>query len=304
MTQPANSLARIDSTARWLAREAVRALHAELVLEPKPGLVSLRDTGSHADMHAGHFVRSLFALRHYFAQMVRAGADGAPVAELEQLGRQAEARMLAATGGINTHRGAIFILGLLCASAGVRTAAGLPLDAMGLRQSLRAGWGEALRARAEIVRQQAPRSNGQRAACAHGLQSAGDAAADGFPVLFDVSLPTLQRAQAAGWPDRRSRVQALFATMAVLDDTNLVHRGGIEGLRDARQAARRFLCEGGASGTDWPERARTIHRAFVARRLSPGGAADLLGAACWLARVTSVATTATTPRGTVPAAVA
>lgn len=278
---------RIDTAARSLAREAVRALYAELVLEPKPGLVSLRDTGSHSDMHAGHFVRSLFSLRHYFERMVRAGAEGLPFADLEQLGQHAEARMLAATGGVNTHRGAIFCLGLLCASAGWRVAAGLPLDADGLRRSLCSRWGEALRQRAAHMRRQPPRSNGQRAARAHGLRSAGDEAADGFPVLFEVSLPALQAAKAAGWPDRRARVQALFATMAVLDDTNLVHRGGIQGLHDARRAARLFLDAGGAASADWRERARAIHDEFVARRLSPGGAADLLGAACWLERVTT-----------------
>ena len=282
----------LDATARRLAREAVRALYAELVLEPKPGLVSLCDTGSHADMDAGHFMRSLFSLRHYFAQMVRAGAEGAPFAELEQLGQQAEARMLAATGGVNTHRGAIFCLGLLCASAGWCIAAGLPLRAESLRDSLRAGWGDSLRARADKTSRQPPRSNGQRAARAHGLRSAGDEAADAFPVLFEVSLPVLLRAQAAGWPDRRARVQALFATMAVLDDTNLVHRGGIQGLHDARRAAQAFLDEGGAEGADWRERARAIHSDFVARRLSPGGAADLLGAACWLERVTQADDTA------------
>ncbi|APW37548.1 triphosphoribosyl-dephospho-CoA synthase MdcB [Rhodoferax koreense] len=287
--------ADLDTAVHRLAREAVRALYAELVLEPKPGLVSLRDNGSHSDMHAGHFMRSLFALRHYFARMVRAGAEGAPFAELEQLGQQAEARMLAATGGVNTHRGAIFCLGLLCASAGWRVAAGLPLDAEGLRQSLRARWGAALRARAERASHQPPRSNGQRAAREHGLHSAGDEAADAFPVLFEVSLPALQRATAAGWPDRRARVQALFATMAVLDDTNLVHRGGIRGLHDARQAAQRFLDEGGAAGADWRDRARAIHAAFVARRLSPGGAADLLGAACWLAQVTAPASSKRLP---------
>lgn len=276
----------VEAAATRLAREAVRALYAELVLEPKPGLVSLCDTGSHHDMAASHFVRSLFALRHYFAHMVRAGARQAAFEELQALGLRAEARMLRATGGVNTHRGAVFCLGLLCASAGWRVAQGLPLHAEGLRATLRCAWGPALSERAAQVRGRPPASNGQRAARAHGLRSAGDEAALGFPVLFEVCLPALRQARSAGWPDRRARVQALFATLAVLDDTNLVHRGGIEGLHFARQQAHRFLNQGGAQGPDWPERARAIHARFVARRLSPGGAADLLGAACWLDAVT------------------
>jgi triphosphoribosyl-dephospho-CoA synthase len=274
------------------ARHAVRALYAELVLEPKPGLVSLRDSGSHSDMDASHFLRSLFALRHYFAQMAQAGAEGAPFAQLQALGLQAEARMLAATGGINTHRGAVFCLGLLCASAGWRSAHGLPLTPHGLQASLCQQWGDALHTRAAHARRQPARSNGQRAARAHGLCSAGDAAARGFPVLFEVTVPARLAAQARGWPDRSARAQALFATMAVLDDTNLVHRGGITGLHDARRAAQAFLDAGGAGTADWRDRARAIHHGFVARRLSPGGSADLLGAACWVAEVCAMQTMA------------
>ncbi|MDP3337407.1 MAG: triphosphoribosyl-dephospho-CoA synthase, partial [Rhodoferax sp.] len=108
----------VSTAAQKFGLAAVRALYAEVALEPKPGLVSFRDCGSHTDMTAQTFMRSLFALRGYFPHMVRAGHTGAPFAALEGLGKNAEARMLTATGGINTHRGAIFGLGLLCASAG------------------------------------------------------------------------------------------------------------------------------------------------------------------------------------------
>ena len=104
-----------------IGRAATLALYDELSLAPKPGLVTLVDSGSHDDMDAYTFMRSLFALRHYFGQIAEAGFDGADFAVLERLGIEAEARMLAATGGVNTHRGAIFMLGLLCASAGAVT---------------------------------------------------------------------------------------------------------------------------------------------------------------------------------------
>ena len=91
-----------------------------MILYPKPGLVSLVDNGSHTDMNAATFMRSLFALRHYFAAICRAGAQAAPFSDLRRLGMAAERRMLAATGGVNTHRGAIFSIGLLCAASGSR----------------------------------------------------------------------------------------------------------------------------------------------------------------------------------------
>lgn len=268
--------------ARFIGAAATRALYAELTLEPKPGLISLRDNGSHRDMDAGTFMRSLFALRHYFPRMVQAGQQCAPLTVLVQLGVQAERRMLAATGGVNTHRGAVFCLGLLCAAAGCLSARGWPFGVAGLRGMLLEHWGESLRTRARAVRAGTSDSHGERAARQYRLRSAGDEAAEAFPTLFEVAIPTLQRALHAGWSHRQARVQALFATMAVLDDTNLVHRGGVEGLRFTRHAASEFLAAGGAGCPDWIDRARAIHYSLVVRNLSPGGSADLLGGACWV----------------------
>src|SRR5450830_1577900 len=113
---------------RKMAREAVRSLYQELVLYPKPGLVSLVDNGSHQDMDAATFMRSLFSLRRYFLAIAEAGARGAPFSLLKQLGVQAERRMLSATGGVNTHRGAIFSLGMLCAAVAWSRAQGMTLS--------------------------------------------------------------------------------------------------------------------------------------------------------------------------------
>jgi triphosphoribosyl-dephospho-CoA synthase len=274
--------AATQAAMQRIARCAVRALYAEVVLEPKPGLVSLRDNGSHTDMDAATFVKSLFALRHYFGHMARAGALGHPFEFLQALGMGAEERMLIATGGVNTHRGAVFLLGLLCAAAGRLAAQNKVLTAHSLRATLQRQWGQALRWRAESAARAAPVSNGQRAARRFGLRSAGEEAALGFPTLFEITLPALQAALQAGHAPRVARVQAFFATMSVLDDTNTAHRGGWEGVQFVKTSAQVFLDAGGVAQPDWLQQARTIHAEFVARRLSPGGAADVLAAACWL----------------------
>ena len=263
-----------------LGRAAIVSLYDELALEPKPGLVSFADAGSHDDMDAATFLRSLFALRHFYGRIAAQGAASADFAPLEALGIEAEARMLRATGGVNTHRGAIFTLGLLCAVAGALHADRRPCTAVRLRETLVARWGAALAARATRARD----THGARAARAHGLRSASEEAAQGLPTLFDHVLPALRDARRAGADERGARLHALFAAMAVVDDTNLVHRGGLRGLRDAQALARRFLSEGGGWSPDAPERAARVHAQFVARRLSPGGAADLLAAACWVER--------------------
>ena len=267
----------VDTQA--LGRAATVALYDELALDPKPGLVSFVDNGSHADMHAGTLLRSLFALRRYFPAIAAAGAADADFAELQQLGIAAEARMLAATGSVNTHRGAIFTLGLLCAAAGRQLAQGALMSPSALRAGLLQRWGDSLDQLAHRPRL----SHGRNAARQYGLRPAAAEAALGFPVLFDIALPALRRARALG--PRLARLQALFDVMAVLDDTNLAHRGGLEGLRWAQQQARDFLEAGGAAHPEAIARAQALHATFVARRLSPGGAADLLAAACWLDRV-------------------
>ena len=264
--------------AHRIGQAAIASLYDELALTPKPGLVSFVDTGSHADMDATTFMRSLFALRHYFPRIAMLGAESAPFHELEALGIAAEARMLQATAGINTHRGAVFTLGLLCAAVG-RIVGGI--TATGLRDALMHGWGDALQAR----RQRSSESNGQRAIQLLGLRGAGEEAALGFPVLFEHAVPALVRARERGLDDTLAHLQTFFEIMAVLDDTNLAHRGGLAGLRFAQSEARSFLGAGGAAQADALLRAGQIHQSFMARRLSPGGAADVLAAAIFVERV-------------------
>ena len=261
------------------ARLAVGSLHAELLLYPKPGLVSLVDNGSHTDMNAATFMRSLFSLRHYFAAICRAGAAAAPFAELRRLGINAERRMLAATGGVNTHRGAIFCLGLLCAAHGMAQAQGTAVNAASLRALLLQGWGAAL---AEHAQAPCAASHGGMVAQVHAGMAGGarEEAALGLPSVFEVGLPSLRATLAAGRGMRAARIDALFALMARVGDTNVLYRGGQKGAALVRDTARAFVDAGGTAHPDWQARALAAHHAFVARRLSPGGAADLLAATC------------------------
>ena len=269
--------------AQRIARLAVRSLYAELVLYPKPGLVSRVDNGSHADMTAATFLRSMFALRRYFLHITRAGIDDAPFHVLKRLGIEAEARMLRATGGINTHRGAIFCLGMLCAAIGRCRARGVRMTADAVQAMLVACWGDALGAHSVDA---GAGSNGARARLAYAASGAREEGARGFPSVFDVGLPALRRTLAMGRGVREARIDALFALMGHISDTNVFHRGGPEGALAVRRQARAFIARGGTACPDWEARALACHRSFVAGRLSPGGAADLLGAACLLQAVT------------------
>ena len=327
-----------------VAQLAVASLHAELRLYPKPGLVSPVDTGSHDDMDASTFMRSLFALRHYFRRICLAGMRNAPFVQLKQLGIAAEAAMLKATHGINTHRGAIFSLGLLCAAAGrmyARAHDGAAGGAPGssrqrarngpaaLRLALLEGWGAELalhayagaaagasseassdasaEANAEANnrvstgasaagptdsthanrasaanRISASASNGQRVAQRYAVGGAREEGALGLPSVFEVALPALHAARLRGATAEMAQTDALFALMAHVSDSNVYHRAGIEGAQTVREHARRFLDLGGTRHPQWRATALASHRAFVVQRLSPGGAADLLAATCFV----------------------
>lgn len=222
-------------------------------------------------MDAGTLRRGATALGPYLCALTEAGAQDCDMGRLRVIGIEAEAAMREATGGINTHRGAIFGLGLLCAAAGARWS-GTVESAAPLGSVVARRWGKEILSGPVTLR-----SHGLEARRRYGAGGARSQAADGFPSVYGVGLPALEQAAIMAPADSEAvRVHACFSLIAAVEDTNLLHRGGTAGLSFAQSAARSFLDRGGVSQRDWRVRARTVHEAFVQRRLSPGGSADLL----------------------------
>jgi triphosphoribosyl-dephospho-CoA synthase len=260
------------SSAREIAELTRACLILELETWPKPGLVSHVDDGSHCDMNADILRASAAAITPYFATLAEAGAQGCRMERLRIIGLDAEAAMREASRGVNTHRGAIFGLGLLCVAAGAR-AAGCVDPGLSLGGIVSRLCGDGILGGPVLLH-----SHGEAARRRFGVGGARMEAALGFPSVYEVGLPGLRRGalKAQGDPEA-ARVQACFALIAAVEDTNLLHRGGPAGLSFARAAASHFLDDGGGVGIPgWRERAREVHESFVARWLSPGGSADLL----------------------------
>ncbi|MGY8637020.1 triphosphoribosyl-dephospho-CoA synthase MdcB [Bradyrhizobium sp. 14AA] len=264
--------------AQQLGHLASLALKLEVETYPKPGLVSHVDNGAHRDMDAALLCRSAETLMPFFGELAAAGAEGAGMNRLRAIGVAAERAMLAATDGVNTHRGAIFGLGLLCAAAGYRNAVGFR-KSLGRLVSER--WGDDILSGPVSLR-----SHGAVAGRRYGAGGARAEAADGFPSVYDIALPALHAARKLAPHDEEAvRVQTCMRLIAEVTDTNLLHRGGPEGLRFAQEGASSFLAAGGVGSLGWRGRAAEIHRAFVARNLSPGGSADLLAMALFVDRL-------------------
>ena len=261
-------------SAQGLGALAARSLWLEVHTWPKPGLVSHVDAGSHDDMNAATFERSALALQPFFTELAQAGSDNAPMSTLRKIGLRAETAMFAATGGINTHRGAIFGLGLLCAAAGLRAKQEGASTTYGpaLGDIVRTRWGADILGGPRL-----PGSHGEAVVRRYGVGGARAEAACGFPCVYELGLPALRQALAgACMDDNAARVHACLALVSQVQDTNLLHRGGEAGLQYAQLQARRFMAAGGVFQAGWHARAQRMHQSFVQRRLSPGGAADLL----------------------------
>jgi triphosphoribosyl-dephospho-CoA synthase len=233
-------------------------------------------------MDADRLRRSATALGPYLCALAEAGAQNSDMGRLRVIGIEAEAAMLEVTAGVNTHRGAIFGLGLLCAAAGAKWSGTVESAApLGLVVARR--WGKEILSGPVTLR-----SHGLEARRRYGAGGARSQAANGFPSLYGVGLPALRQAAIMAPTDAEAvRVHACFSLIAAVEDTNLLHRGGTAGLCFAQSVARSFLDRGGVSQRDWRLRARTVHEAFVQRRLSPGGSADLLAMSLFVQAIES-----------------
>ncbi len=259
-----------------IARSAANALTEELATYPKPGLVSFVDQGSHPDMNAECFLASIKAIEPYFGEMAEAGAAGGNLLDLQRIGIAAEESMLKATRGRNTHRGAIYCLGLLAAAAGKQVADDHLLR-LHLGQIVEESWGD------EILLPNSLLQTSYGLEMCHRYQLGGvrGEAKKGFPSIFNAGLPAFRTALASS--DRQAaRVQTFFALLEVCEDTTLLKRGGHAGWRFAREQARRFLRSGGVADAGWRILAEEIHHGFVSRGLTAGGVADLLAATLFI----------------------
>lgn len=262
-----------------IADLAVGSLIDEVQTTPKPGLVDQRNTGSHQDMDLFTFVASAIALRPYFEECVAIGQDTATHAPeetfrlLRQAGLQAEKAMYQATCGVNTHKGAIFTLGILCGSIGRLWTASVPVAPIDDLLKECAAMGQA--AMADFDKADGSTA-GQRLYLQKGLRGIRGEVADGLPAVANISLPALEEGLAKGYSQNRAAASALIQLIAQVEDSNLYHRGGEEGAAFAKEAAK-------ALGR-FPKKAQieALDDAFIERNLSPGGCADLLAATLFL----------------------
>ncbi|MBE6672859.1 MAG: triphosphoribosyl-dephospho-CoA synthase CitG [Ruminococcaceae bacterium] len=256
---------------------AYQSLIDEVKTTPKPGLVDQNNTGSHTDMDMECFLKSASALTPYFKNCFAIGYKSASddrataFTQLKAAGISAEETMYRATNGVNTHKGMIYSLGIICGAIGRLWLPHRPFAAT-----------EEIFAEASLLAKDAVRDDfahadgstaGQRLYLQHRITGIRGQVCDGFPAVRELSLPIFQNALSGGLDRNRAGVLTLLHLIAHVEDTNLYHRGGQSGAAFAKEYAKRLLSQ---ETLPSEEEVLAMDREFIMRNLSPGGCADLL----------------------------
>ena len=251
------------SRLETLATALANGLRAELYLTPKPGLVDLRDNGAHPYLNLLLMCRSIRLVDNYLQELTGALSRNAGPDELIAIGRQAEQIMIKQLGS-NTHRGGIFLCGLILVAAHHSG----PDDPQALQQSVIQVASAFFASREEQI------SNGELVRRRNPAAGIVTEALAGLPNLFDTILPILYDQRTLKEP--RRIYLALARLMQRVHDSTSIHRCGEQGLTLLRQAGQR-LEECVLSGHDLIPLLLQTNREFCRHNLTMGGVADLLG---------------------------
>lgn len=242
-----------------IAHLATQALQAELDTTPKPGLVDKDNNGAHRDMDYALMQRSIDTLHPYFVKLALLGcADALPThTSIRDIGIEAEKAMLSTTNGVNTHKGALFSMGLAVVAAAHEENT------------------DSLQATIKTLAASFPDTNGTHGSKAKllskgttAIKGALDNAREGYEMLFAEWLPFyIERRKER---DAHTLHKTLLRIMCDLDDTNVIYRTDLATAEEVKQEARALLDNFSKAAL------KDMDRHYTTRNISPGGAADML----------------------------
>lgn len=269
---------------------ASMALQAELDTTPKPGLVDRNDNGAHRDMDHTLMQRSIQALHPYFVRLAQLGfTDKQPCHdEIVNIGIEAEREMFKATGGVNTHKGALFSIGLAAvALAGEAFSRITQAERCGTMayNDVNSKQIQSLSNSIASLARLFPDTNGTHGSKAKAnniLKGALDNAREGYTQLFKAWLPFYIDRIAEG--DNYALHKTLLRIMCDLDDTNIVYRTSMETMQEVKTEARQML-DTSRNIVNFEAALQAMNTDYIHRNISPGGSADMLSLVVFLSCV-------------------
>lgn len=263
-----------------------KALAYEVLLTPSPGLVDRNNSGAHKDMDIYTFIDSIFSWDDYLYKSCKSGYefDGDEyyklLEEIRPFGIEAEIEMAKVTKGVNTHKGAIFIFGILAAAIGSLKGEGKNFS---IKSITRRG-GEISSKILEDFNKDFDKEKltyGETQFLKYGSYGIRGEAKNGFPSIilaYEVLLENLNE----GYDLETALGESLLKLMEIVFDSNVVGRRGLEGLEILRYGEREILKAGGYKTKEGIEKIKEIDQYFINENISPGGCADLCGATLFL----------------------
>lgn len=269
---------RQEDIAYRLSRHMTQALLQEVLLTPKPGLVDQHSKGSHDDMDLPLFINAISALAPFWERVAHQGIrfDGqhwqAALTSLRQLGLQMEASMREATGGINTHKGAIFV-GCFAIFAAAHAWHRHPCPTHDDYRRIIRTLGQGIIDH-DLATLGGEASYGERLLHTYKEADVGGPryqVEQGLPAVFEIGLPAFQRALAQGLSPTESQLYSLFTLMGSVLDTNVLHRSSLETTHQFMALARQAITNLPLHATDIAALQRFCQQHWI----SAGGCADL-----------------------------
>lgn len=280
--------------SQLIAQLGFDAMVLEVSLTPKPGLVDSVSNGAHKDMNMSTFLLSAQAIRPFISQFFNAGLAHSHLSAakllppLRKVGLQTESAMFNATNDVNTHKGMIFTLGLVCGAMGWLKGKHQPTSIDNISQTIKQMCAHLVNNELITQNSHLPKTYGESIFQQFGLTGARGEAASGLATIINYSLPEFKRCLSAGYSLQQALLQTLLVLYAHNQDTNLVSRGGMAGLEFVQHYAQKMLSDGGIMQKNAIEHLNEFDQILIDKNLSPGGSADLLAITWLLAQVSEI----------------
>ncbi|MCE0826125.1 triphosphoribosyl-dephospho-CoA synthase CitG [Buttiauxella sp. A2-C2_NF] len=282
--QYASENMRAEEVVNLVRQALLKSAH----LTPKPGLLDIRNTGSHQEVNLTSYKAGVQMMMPWIKKFFVMGHDSAALKPqqvlmmLRPVGIACETDILQVNGEVNTHRGAVFAFGLLSAAIGRLTAQNQPIEHTRLCHQV------ARLCRNLVERELASKTGkpgkSETQFLRYGFTGARGEAESGFRTVRTLALPTFQRVIHQTGDTQLALLQTLLHLMAWNDDSHLVSRGGLEGLYFVQQQAQYLLWRGGVLAEGGIEELQKLDDELIERNLSPLGSADLLAVTWFLSQ--------------------
>lgn len=272
----------INKFSMIISEFAIQALIYEVSCYPSPGLVSPISTGAHKDMNFFTFIDSTSVLSKYFMLFVQEGFSDDGYKEIFErirvIGIEAEKNMFIKTNGVNTHKGMLFLIGVICAAIGKIIKQ--KKDFSQIKHVVKEMAKGIVDKELGNLKNKNELSHGEKLYIKYNTEGIRGEVERGLPTVFDFSLHVYKQNKDLNINDRL--VHTLIGIMQICDDSTIIHRHSIEVLNEVKERAREIISIGGMKNEKGRKIISDLCEEFTQRNISPGGSADLLGVTVFL----------------------